>query len=172
MTNGIFIHESSFKRRHEQGCFIIILVKIIRECVQRGPSCTGRTISGVGDIQKWSHQLYYVLIHKHKGQIGFSRFVILRVYLRCFPLSIPNHSFGILQRWRLGSGGKLVTELTTQIMPHCWGTGARCWLGLLVFLNKDMLLQPKLTSNYVVVSALNYSRITCLHDLSAGIMGI
>lgn len=36
------IHESSFKRRHElgmseQGCFMIILDKIVREHVQRGP---------------------------------------------------------------------------------------------------------------------------------------
>lgn len=42
------IHESSFKRRRhelgmsEQGCFMIILDKIIRECVQRGP----RVVSG------------------------------------------------------------------------------------------------------------------------------
>lgn len=53
-------------------------------CSERTKSCIRTTMSGVGGIQKWSHQVYYMLICKHKGRIGFSRFVILRVYLRCF----------------------------------------------------------------------------------------
>ena len=54
-------------------------------CSERTESCIGRTTtSGVGDIQKWSHQVYYMLIRKHKDRIVSSRFAILRVYLRCF----------------------------------------------------------------------------------------
>lgn len=65
-----------------------------------------------------------------------------------------------------------MTEITTRPRHTAEGQVPGVDWDYFFFLNKDRLLQPKLTSNYAVVSALNYSLITCLHVLSTGIMGI